>query len=107
MNRQQQIDAFTLAAHRQVMARLLVEPELADEAIGVLRRWRLQAGGSSHCDVYWCEWEGLLRQGARAVEAVVCEESSHAATLRSVSPLGRFLANDQRLKLLRQSRQTT
>ena len=104
MNRQQQIDAFTLAAHRRVLPILQAQPHALDEALQVLGRWREIAGAPSHSQPYWDEWSALLRSGVDAVERAVCIESDHAATLRSVSPLGRFLPASERHRLLRQAR---
>ena len=103
MDRHQQIDVFSLAAHHLAMARLREQPGRVDEALGVLNRWRVQAGGPSHCDPYWDEWESLLRAGIDIPEPAVCEVTDHAATLRSVSPLGRFITVAERNGLLRQA----
>jgi len=105
MNEQDRINAFTLAAHRIALARLREQPALVPEAIGVLQRWRAQAGGQSHCDPYWDEWERLLRQGPDSVERAVCVQTDRAATLRSVSPLGRFVHATERYRLLQQMRE--
>ena len=104
MDRQAQIHLFSLAAHRLAVARLRERPERVAEALGVLSRWREQAGGPSHCDPYWDEWDRLLHEGVDAVERVACASSDHAATLRSVSPLGRFVSPAERNQLLRQAR---
>jgi hypothetical protein len=106
MDRQQRINDFSLAAHRLAVARLREQPNRIDEALGVLRRWREQAGGPPHCDAYWNEWDRMLREGADAVEQAVCRSTDRAATLRSVSPLGRFISVGERNELLRQSRAT-
>jgi hypothetical protein len=106
MDRQQRINDFSLAAHRLAVARLREQPHRIDEALGVLRRWREQAGGPSHCDAYWNEWDRLLREGADAVEQAVCLSTDRAATLRSVSPLGRFISVVERNALLRQASTT-
>jgi len=105
MNEQARINTFSLAAHRVAIARLRDEPELLAEALGVVQRWRDQASTPAHCDLYWSEWDALLRQGVAAVEQAVCVEGDHAATLRSVSPLGRFVSAAQRHRLLRQVRE--
>jgi hypothetical protein len=104
MNHQAQINAFTLAAHRLALTRIQDQPALLNEALNVIQRWRQQAGGPSHCDTYWNEWERLLMQGQNAVEQAVCSDTDHAATLRSVSPLGRFIEPAERYQLLRQIR---
>lgn len=105
MDRQQRSQLFSLAVHRLALGRLKAEPARLAEALGVLQRWREQAGGPSHCDPYWNEWERLLRQGARAVEGAVCADNDRAATLRSVSPLGRFITSAERYRLLREARE--
>lgn len=105
MNAQDRINAFTLAAHRLAVTRLQQDPALIAQALAVLQRWRQQAGGPMHCDPYWDEWERLLQQGAAAVERAACVDTDHAATLRSVSPLGRFLQPAERFRLLREARE--
>ena len=105
MNRQDQINVFSLAAHRVAVARLREQPERVQEALGVLQRWREQAGGPSHSDAYWDEWDRLLRKGVDSVERAVCLSTDRAATLRSVSPLGRFITVPERNELLRQTRE--
>ncbi|WP_372526382.1 hypothetical protein [Piscinibacter sp.] len=105
MNEQDRINAFTLAAHRAVVARLRAQPALLMQAIEVLERWREQTREPAHCGPYWNEWEALLRSGVDAVERAVCDETEHAATLRSVSPLGRFISPAERHLLRRQARE--
>jgi hypothetical protein len=105
MDRHAQIDEFSLAAHRLAISRLREQPQRLQEALDVLSRWRGVAGGPSHSDRYWNEWEQALRQGLAAVERLALDPSSHGATLRSVSPLGRFLTPQERLALLRDARQ--
>lgn len=104
MDRQAQINVFSLAAHRLAVMRLRERPERLQEALAVLRRWRDQAGGPVHCGPYWDEWDRLLQQGVDAVELAVCNPTDHANTLRSVSPLGRFISTQERNQLLRDSR---
>lgn len=103
MDRHSRIDDFSVAAHRLAVARLREQPARLNEAREVLRRWRRQAGGPSHCEPYWDEWDTLLQQGVEAVEETVCATTDHAATLRSVSPLGRFVTVPERNQLLRQA----
>ncbi len=100
MDRQQRIHEFSLAAHHLAIERLREQPERLREAVDVLNRWRALAGGVSHCDAYWNEWERLLNEGADAIEAAVCTPDDRAATLRSVSPLGRFISVGERNRLL-------
>lgn len=102
MDRHARIDVFSLAAHSLALKRLREQPGLLDEALDVLGRWRERAG-ASHTDPYWDEWESLLRAGVDAVEVAACASTSHGATLRSVSPLGRFISVAERNSLLRQA----
>ena len=106
MDRHQRIDVFSLTAHRLAVARLREQPARVEEALDVLSRWRAQAGGASHCDSYWDEWERLLRAGVDVVEQAVCAPTDHAATLRSVSPLGRFISAAERKEVLRHALET-
>jgi S-adenosylmethionine:diacylglycerol 3-amino-3-carboxypropyl transferase len=106
MDRHARIDVFSLAAHRLAVARLREEPARVSEALEVLARWRQMAGGRSHSDPYWDEWERALRAGVDAVERTALDLSSHGATLRSVSPLGRFISAQERMALLRETRET-
>ncbi len=103
MNRQAQIEAFTLAAHRLAVSRLREKPSRIEGAVAVLRRWREQAG-PTRSDPYWDEWEKLLQAGVDAVELAVCRDDDHGATLRSMSPLGSLISQEERMQMLRQSR---
>jgi hypothetical protein len=103
MDRHARIDVFSLAAHRLALTRLREQPSRVAEALDVLHRWREQAGGASHSGPYWDEWERLLRAGPDAIENAACASTSHSATLRSVSPLGRFISVAERSGLLRQA----
>lgn len=103
MDRQQRLHLFSLTAHRLAVERLREQPARLNEALGVLQRWRALAGGPSHCDRYWDEWDALLHAGADAVEAAVCTQDDHAAALRSTSPLGRFISVAERNRLLRET----
>jgi len=47
MTRQDQINAFTLAAHRVAVGRLRERPELIDQALSLLRRWRENSASSA------------------------------------------------------------
>jgi plasmid stabilization system protein ParE len=105
MDRHAQIDEFSLAAHRLAISRLREQPQRLQEALDVLARWRVVADGPSHSDQYWNDWEQALRSGIDAVERLALDPSSHGQTLRSVSPLGRFLTPQERLALLRDARQ--
>ena len=106
MDRHASIDIFSLAAHRLALQRLREQPALVAEALGVIARWREQSAGPSHCDPYWDECQLLLERGVDSVERGALSPDSpdsHGATLRSVSPLGRFISVAERNSLLRQA----
>lgn len=105
MDRHAQIDVFSQAAHRLAVIRLREKPARLVEALGVIERWRQTPATVSHCAPYLDEWEALLRGGVDAVELAACATTDHGATLRSVSPLGRFITAAERSDLLKQARQ--
>jgi hypothetical protein len=97
----QQLDAFTLAFHRQAIARMLEQPGLVAQAVQTLDRWEQQRGATT-ADLYLQRWRELLAQGCEVIEKQVCQDSAEAATLRNVSPLGFVLSASER-HALRQS----
>jgi hypothetical protein len=104
MDRQRQIEAFLHSAHRLAVARLRSEPARVLDVQAQLQRWR-QRSGRTRSDVYWDEWESLLRQPIDEIERVVCADDQHATVLRSVSPISVLFTQRERAELLRQSRQ--
>jgi hypothetical protein len=109
MDRQDQIHALSLAAHRLAVERLRERPERLGEALGAIQRWREQAGGPAYCDPYcdpyWDKSDRVLHDGVDAVEVVAFAPTDQPAALRSVSPLGRFISVSERNQLLREARQ--
>lgn len=103
MNRQQQLDQFSLALHRQAIAALRREPALRIRARDTLNRWRVQAGATKS-DSLWSEWEQLLDDELPTLERAALAESDHGTLLRSVSPLGSVVGQHERLMLLQQAR---
>jgi hypothetical protein len=95
-----QLDAFTLAFHRQAIGRMKEQSGLVEQALQTLVRWEAQRGVTAS-DPYLQRWRELLLQGCETVEAQVCQDSAEAATLRNVSPLGFVLSADER-QVLRQ-----
>jgi hypothetical protein len=105
MNRQQQIDAFLLDAHRIALCRLREAPERLGDASRTLRRWREQ-NGFTRSDHLRDEWEVLLQRGdIDALAQTVCADNEHAAELRNVSPLAALLTQAERKALLQKARQ--
>jgi hypothetical protein len=94
----QQLDAFTLAFHRQAVARMHEQPKLIEQAVQTLDRWKDQRGATA-ADPYLQRWRELLALGCEGIEAQVCQDSADAATLRNVSPLGFVLSASERQAL--------
>lgn len=104
MNRQQQIDAFLLAAHRLAVDRLRAEPHRLDQVRATLARWRQQSP-ASRSEPYWDRWQELLDQhDIRLLEQTVCAETDQGAALRNVSPIGSLIDPQERAALLRTAR---
>jgi hypothetical protein len=91
MNRQRQIELFSLSLHRLAISRM--------RAASTLERWRQQAG-PTRSDPYFDRWRELLAKGADAIAAATCTDSDAAAALRSVSPLGGLVTPAERKRLL-------
>jgi hypothetical protein len=103
MNRQLQLDRFSLALHQRAIAMLRQEPALRVRAQETLRRWRAQAG-QTRSDALWVEWEQLLDDELPALSLAALAESEHGTLMRSVSALGGLVDQRERLMLLRQAR---
>lgn len=100
MNRQLQIDDFTLRAHRLAVERLRCSPTRIADVSATLERWQSQAG-VTRSDVYWAEWRVMLAAGVDAIEAATCSTDDHAVVLRSVSPVGILITQEERDELRR------
>lgn len=103
MHRQRQIEHFLLAAHRLVVGRLHAEPDGVQVLRGTLLRWR-QRNGMTHYDPYLDAWEALLDQPVAVWAQAVCADTEEAAALRSTSPIGSLLGDEERTALLAASR---
>ncbi|HEY2256869.1 MAG TPA: hypothetical protein VGI11_14610 [Variovorax sp.] len=103
MNRQQQLDEFSLALHRKAIDALRSEPALRFRASSTLNRWRAQAGATKS-DSLWLEWEQLLGKELPELARAALAETEHGTLMRSVSPLGGLVAQAERLKLLQEGR---
>ena len=103
MNRQRQLDEFSLALHRKAIAALHRDPELRSRARDALNRWRKQAG-PTRSDALWIEWEHLLDGELTSLESAALAESEHGTLMRSVSPLGCLVDQHERTLLLKQAR---
>lgn len=98
----QQIERFTLAFHQVAVDRLRRQPGLKQQALEVLNRWESN-GLSSAGQPYRDTWRRLLTGDTEALSHAVCTDTEQAATLRSMSPLGFLLAEDERLRIRREA----
>jgi hypothetical protein len=104
MNRQLQIDHFLAHAHVLAVQRLRESPVRIVEVLAQLARWRKQAG-TTRSDVYWDQWEALLRKPLNVLTDAVCAGTDHAAALRNVSPMSVLITQAERAQLLALARQ--
>ncbi|QOF78003.1 hypothetical protein [Variovorax sp. 38R] len=104
MNRQQQLDQFSLALHRRAMAALHLDPAQRERARQTLARWRQQSG-ETRSDVLWNEWEQLLASDLEVLTRAALDDSEHGQLMRSVSPLGVLVSQAERMTLLQQARE--
>ena len=95
MPSQQQINAFTQAFHRAAITRLDEQPALVERALQTIARWQAQRGPNAS-DPYMHEWQVLLKGDLTLLQARVCADDDHAATLRNTSPLGFALTPAER-----------
>ena len=106
MPSQQQLHAFTQAFHRAAIKRLHEKPALVERALQTIARWQTQRG-SSASDPYMLEWQALLKGELSQLQARVCADDDHAATLRNTSPLGFLLTPAERHALRGESMEQT
>ena len=103
MNRQLQLDHFSLALHRRAIDALRADPTLNARVRQTLTRWRSQAG-ETRSDALWSEWEQLLSDEPDALARAALSETDHGQLMQSVSPLGVLVTQRERTALLSQSR---
>ena len=103
MDRQRQLELFSLEAHRLGVERLRANPSKLQILIDTLHRWRRQSG-PGHSDPYFDAWERLLLEGVDAVEAATCHDNDHAAVMRSTSPFAPLITASERMEMLTRCR---
>jgi meiotically up-regulated gene 157 (Mug157) protein len=102
MPTQRQIERFTLEFHQVEVDRLRGHPEHLTKAVQVLNRWESQ-GVSPFGQVYRDIWRRILGYGVDEIEKTVCVDTDKAATIRSMSPLGFLLSEDERMQIRRKA----
>ncbi len=100
---QARIERFSLAAHRLVIKKLHEDPQRVGILQATITRWRAQRG-LTHSEPYMQEWERLLRLPLDELERLICADNDHTTVLRSVSPFGALLTQEERDRLLREVR---
>lgn len=98
----QQIERFTLAFHQVAVERLRHQPVLRAQALEVLNRWESN-GASPGGKFYRDQWRNLLKGDIDMLWNAVCHDNELAATLRSMSPLGFLLPEEERLRIRREA----
>ena len=98
----QQIERYTLAFHRVAVEHLRRKPELRRQALAVLDRWESGAA-ALQANSYRNSWRVLLAGEIDLLERAVCVDTERAATLRSMSPLGFVLEEEERLRIRREA----
>jgi hypothetical protein len=102
MPTQRQIERFTLAFHQIAMNRLRKHPEHISAAVDVLNRWEAQ-GVSGSGQIYRDAWRRALGRGVDEIEKTVCVDTDNDAAMRSMSPLGFVLSEDERMQIRRKA----
>jgi hypothetical protein len=102
MPTQRQIERFTLEFHQVAVNRLRTHPEHLVNAVDVLNRWEAQ-GSSGSGQVYRDTWRRVLGGGVDEIEKTVCIDTDRAATMRSMSPLGFVLSEQERMQIRRKA----
>lgn len=90
-------DLQSLVLHEEAVRRMQKHPELVQQALETLRRWRSQ--GSPRSQFLWDEWSVILhRKTWRRALAV----SARSKELRQASPLPTVLPDEVRQRLIRE-----
>jgi hypothetical protein len=95
---QARIERFSLVAHRLVMKKLHEDPRQIDVLQATITRWGAQ-GALTRSEPYMQEWECLLKLPLDDFERLICADNDHATVLRSVSPIGSLLTQEERDRL--------
>lgn len=98
--RHQLQDLQSLMLHEEAVRLLQKKPELIQQALDTLERWR--ASGDSHSRFLWDEWSVILHRRAwrRALS-----HTRRSRELRQASPLATILPAETRQRVLQQVRQ--
>lgn len=100
MSTQRRIEHFTLEFHQAAVDRLRAHPEQLTKAVDVLNRWEAQ-GSSGSGQVYRGTWRSMLGSGVDEIEKTVYIDTDSATTMRTMSPLGFVLSEDERIQIRR------
>ncbi|MDX2178460.1 MAG: hypothetical protein SFV18_02630 [Bryobacteraceae bacterium] len=93
MSGHERIDRRSVALHRAIAAKLAQDPELLEIARDNLRRWRAEAGRSTH---YLEEWSRLLDRPLPELAALIVEDSERMRALRQSTPFAGVLDPKER-----------
>jgi hypothetical protein len=90
------IDARSLALHRQVAQKIRAAPELFQLATGNLARWKRRGVTDPLVD----EWQRILDTGLDAALTAATDDSDRGALLRRSSPFPGVLTATERTAIL-------
>lgn len=88
----------SLALHKLAVEKVRLNPELFE----LIKRTNMHFGKvySPSSMVYYHEWEKLIEMGLEAVLNMALETTEFAATMRSTSPFGGILSEEERIAFL-------
>jgi hypothetical protein len=97
MNWQQRADERSVALHRKIAQKLLIQPQLWTIPYQNLSRWQTQMGNLSPA---LQEWEKILQTWSTdSILRLLTETSQSATRLRSSSPFAGVLTEPERLEV--------
>ncbi|MBX3225708.1 MAG: hypothetical protein KIT84_30975 [Labilithrix sp.] len=92
------VESRSLALHRAVAARLLVDERVLERARSRVATWRREGGVHPR---YCAEWEHVLTGSPAEVAAFLERDDEHARALRQASPFAGALDARERWQILR------
>jgi len=91
----QRTDARNLALHCLIARKLLVIPELVDEARDTLKRWRRSPDVGLNVD----KWQRILEKSKEEIACFLASMSDDARRLRQSSPFRGFVTPEERSRI--------
>jgi len=97
-------DRLSFALHQVVKKRILSNPEeVIQKGKDNLEKWSAQYG---YCPEWLIEWQNILNNGVHAICRVLESTDEYATLLRSSSPFAGIVSNQERLRIIREQKQS-